>query len=76
MPKQGRLEGPRRMKFPDLDNPKDRWLPFMLFCGISAFGIYFFIELVRAAPVPIVGGLALCAFFAGGLFFWFTHRNP
>lgn len=60
----------------NLGNPRDRVLPFILFCGCLAFGAFFFFELVKSAALPVVGGLALMAFFAGGLFMWWSRREP
>lgn len=68
-------KGWRRLKMPDFDNPKDRWLPFLLFCACVAFLIGFFLNRDTMSPLWLFVGTVIMAFFAGGLFMWFTNRE-
>lgn len=61
---------------PDLGNPKDRWLPFLLFCGCLGFVVYIFVSRDQADAGLLIAGAAMFAFFAGALFMMWTRREP
>jgi hypothetical protein len=56
----------------DLGNPKDRVLPFLLFCACVGLGAYLF---VMMGPTWAGTGVAIAAFFAGGLFMMWADRR-
>jgi hypothetical protein len=61
---------------PDLGNPRDRLLPFIMFLVAAGFGAYFFFGLVTAAASPwVAGALSMFAFLAGAMFMMFTDRR-
>jgi hypothetical protein len=64
----------RRM--PDLGNPRDRWLPFILFCGCAAFLVLAFLNRDNMETLWLFVGTAMFAFLAGGLFMMWTRREP
>jgi hypothetical protein len=60
---------------PDLGNPKDRWLPFIVGCCLLALMVYVFFRRDEANSALLMVGTGFMAFIAGALFMLAFHRE-
>lgn len=59
----------------DLGNPRDRVLPFLLFCVAGGFLVLAFVNRDAMSPLWLFIGTAIFAFGAGAMFMMFTDRR-
>lgn len=57
-----------------LSDPRDRKLPFIMFCVMLGFVAYFLTQRDQMDALALFVGCTVCAFFAGGLFMMWSHR--